>query len=84
MSTNRDIKIYLSFEEMEADRLRQAASLNPEEGLRQTVELILRVYGITREDLSKRFLKNKITFTTGRLKDQADIEELQKIHLYKK
>ena len=65
MPTNKVITIHQSFAEMECDRSRHAASLDPVEGLRQTVELILRAYGTGRDELKLRFQKNKITFTTA-------------------
>jgi len=63
MSPNRDITIHHSFEEMETAQARDAASLDPVEGLRQTVELILRVYSTNREELKKRVRANRITIT---------------------
>ena len=61
--SHKQIHIHTSVEEMDANRLRHAAALDPVEGLRQTVELILRVYGVTREDLRKRGPFKKITIT---------------------
>ncbi len=63
MPTNKDIKIYQSFEEMESDRSRHAASMDPVQGLRETVELILRAYGTSRAELKKRPRPTRITIT---------------------
>jgi hypothetical protein len=63
MSPNRNITIHHSFEEMEVARSRDAASVDPVIGLRQTVELILRVYGTNRNELKSRFEKNMIIIT---------------------
>lgn len=60
---NKDIKIYQTLEEMESDRYRHAASVDPLQGLRETVELILRAYGATREELNKRPRPTQITIT---------------------
>ena len=63
MPTNKIITIHQSFEEMESARYRHAASVDPVQVLRDTVELILRVYGTTREELKKRPRPTQITFT---------------------
>lgn len=65
MPTNKVIKIYQSFAEMEVAHSQYAASFDSVEGLRQTVELILRAYGTNRDELKTRFRKNKITVTTA-------------------
>ena len=57
------LKIFRSHEEMENDRLRVAAEMDPMEGIAQTTELILRVYGLTREALFQRHWPDKITIT---------------------
>ena len=57
------LKVFHSHEEMENDRLRVAAEMDPMEGIAQTTELILRVYGLTREQLSQRLWPDKITIT---------------------
>mgnify|MGYP001257705167 CR=1 FL=1 len=54
------IKIYNSYDQMEELQLKQALRKDPLTGLRETVELILRVYGVTREDLNKRTRENRI------------------------
>ena len=53
-----NLRIYKSFEEAAEAEARAAAMKPPMEGLRDTVELILRVYGVTREQLIKR--RNKM------------------------
>ena len=48
---------------MEAAGYRHAASVDPVQGIRNTVELILRVYGTSREELEKRGRPTQITIT---------------------
>lgn len=58
----REFKFFTSFEEMdEYDRL-QTLKQSPEKRLQETVELILRVYGLTRESLKNRKRDNIIYF----------------------
>lgn len=57
------LKVFHSHEEMENDRLRVSAEMDPMEGIAQTTELILQVYGITREELSQRSWPGKFTIT---------------------
>ena len=57
------LKVFQSHEAMENDRLKVAAEMDPVEGLAQTIELILRAYGTSREELSLRKRTKKITFT---------------------
>lgn len=57
------VRIYHSFEEAERADLQYAADQNPIERLRETVELILRVYGVTREMLLKQKPNNRVTIT---------------------
>lgn len=45
---------------MENDRLRESAEMDPMEGIAQTTELILRVYGLTRQELAQRPWPSKI------------------------
>ena len=61
--TNPELKIYNSFEEQEDDQRKYSASLTPIERLRQTVELIIRSYGYTRESLKSQDSDNKVTIT---------------------
>lgn len=63
MRTNKVITIHQSLEDMESDRSRYAAAVDPVQGLRETVELILRAYGTTREELNKRGRPAQITIT---------------------
>ncbi len=63
MPTNKIITIHQSYEEMESARYRHAASVDPVQGLRETMELILRVYGTSREELKKRPRPTRITIT---------------------
>lgn len=61
LKENTAIIVYPTFEDMDEARTRRAASCDPVKGLAETVELILRVYGVSRQDLKKRFQKNTIT-----------------------
>jgi len=55
------MKIFSSIEDMEVERYRNAALQDRVEGLRKTVELILRVYGVSRETLLQRPKARTIT-----------------------
>jgi hypothetical protein len=57
------ITIYQSFEDMDTVRSQYAAAIDPVEGLRRTVELILRTYGTTKADLNKQHRNVKLTIT---------------------
>lgn len=52
-SPNR-IKIFNSFEESKQDEINSIINQSPIERLRQTVELILKVYNVTRESLKEK------------------------------
>ena len=54
------IRIYKSFEEQAADEAAEVAAQPPLQRIKETVELILRVYGVTREDLINRKRSNRI------------------------
>ena len=58
---NKALKIFSSIEAMEAEHFRNATVQDRLEGLRQTVELILRVYGTSREELRQRPKAKTIT-----------------------
>ena len=60
---NDELKIYNSFEKQEDDQRKHSASLTPLERLKQTVELIIRSYGYTRESLKNLETDNKVTIT---------------------
>ncbi|MES2703143.1 MAG: hypothetical protein V4649_10915 [Bacteroidota bacterium] len=55
------ISIFTSFEDAARAEALVAAQQSPIERLRETVELILRVYGVTREELNNRKKSNRIT-----------------------
>jgi hypothetical protein len=57
------LRIFNSWEEAAEAEAMDSAKQSPVERLRETVELILRVYGVTREELSKRAKKLHITIT---------------------
>lgn len=48
------LRIYHSFEEAEGDASANDAKQSPLERIRETVELILRVYGVTQQQLNER------------------------------
>lgn len=58
----KSITIFSTHEEMDDAHYREAAAIDPVEGLRMTVELILRAYGTSREELRHRPGQKKITF----------------------
>lgn len=53
-SSPRRIKIYTSLEEAKQDEINYIINQSPVERLRQTVELIFRVYKVTRESLKEK------------------------------
>ncbi len=55
------VKIFQSYEEMNHSDIEEMASIPPEERIRNTVNLILRAYGVTREELNLRKNKTKVT-----------------------
>ena len=58
---NPELRIFHSFAEAEQADLEATLKMDPIERVRQTVELILRAYGFTREELLKRKPSSKIT-----------------------
>jgi hypothetical protein len=57
---NSKIVFFSSFAEEEEYNLKKNAEQNPVERIRETVQLILRVYGYTEETLRSRQRSNKI------------------------
>ena len=55
------LKIFSSFEEAEIFQIKSILKQSPAERIRDTVQLILRAYDITREQLKGRKRDNKIT-----------------------
>lgn len=55
------LRIFESFQQVDDFELRQSVAQNPEERIRETVQLIMRVYGVTEETLLKRKRNNKVT-----------------------
>ena len=60
MTYKPKIMLFKSFEEQEEYEMEQLARQDPVKCLKDTVELILRAYGFTRETLSKRKTSGKI------------------------
>lgn len=58
---NPEGRFFSSFEEEEQYRIQQVLEQPPLERIRETVELILRVYGFTRQQLNERKPDNTIT-----------------------
>jgi CRISPR-associated endonuclease Csn1 len=61
-----NIRFFQSFEEAEDFESRTIAFQDPIHRIHDTVALILRAYGITREQLNERFRDNKIHFTSSK------------------
>jgi hypothetical protein len=57
------LTIFKTINEMETTRLQQAAGLDPVTGLARTVELILRVYGVSREQMQMHGKPREIIIT---------------------
>lgn len=57
------VKIYHSFEEAEEGEIEEILKQKPIDRIRNTVNLILRVYGVTREELANRPRERNITIT---------------------
>lgn len=55
------LKIFNSFEEAEIFQIKCVLKQSPAERIKETVELILRAYGLTREQLKERKRSNTIT-----------------------
>ncbi len=57
----RSIRIFHSFDDARDQELEAIINQSPIERIRETVALILRVYGVTQEELNKRPRNNHIT-----------------------
>ncbi len=57
---NKRIRIYKSFDEQAEAEAATVAQQPPLERIRETVELILRAYNVTREELNSRKKSNHI------------------------
>lgn len=62
---NKTIKVFRSHEEAEDYSIDQVLNQDPQIRIRETVELILRVYGHSQESLKARTSNNKITILSG-------------------
>ena len=65
-SKKMKLRIFKSFEEANEADAKEAALRTPEQRIKDTVELILRVYGVTREEIKARNKKLRINFTNHR------------------
>lgn len=63
----RKIRVFHSFEEQEEYEYSQILNQNPLDRIKDTVELILRVYNTSREELSQRKMSNRIKFLDNTL-----------------
>lgn len=63
MQLRKEISIYQTPKDMEEMRHRRVASIDPAERIQETVDLILRVYGLSRLDLEDRKRATQINFT---------------------
>ncbi|AMP98856.1 hypothetical protein AY601_1950 [Pedobacter cryoconitis] len=59
------IRIFNSFEEAKKSEIQNIINQSPIDRLRQTVELILRVHQVSREDLKNRTATGKIRIITS-------------------
>ena len=59
----KSVRIFQSFEEAEKWENEVASGKTPEERIRDAVQLTLRAYGVTQEELNKRRGKMRITIT---------------------
>ncbi len=57
------VKVFNSFEEAELSEIQAVLKQAPIERLRETIELILRVYGVSREELKTWPPYKRVTFT---------------------
>ncbi len=66
MNKTKDrIRIFNSFEEAKETEIQDIIKQSPIDRLRHTVELILRVHQVTREDLKNRTATGKIRIITA-------------------
>ena len=61
MSSPKKIVVYKTFEEGEAMEIEETLKMTPEERIEKTVNLILRVYNTSREELRSRPRSRRIT-----------------------
>ncbi|RAJ32244.1 hypothetical protein [Pedobacter cryoconitis] len=59
------IRIFNTFEEAKKNEIQDIIKQSPVDRLRHTVELILRVYQVSREDLKNRSATGKIRIITS-------------------
>jgi hypothetical protein len=56
-----NLKIYDSFEDMNLEDVRQAARIDPISGIIQTLDLIMKIYGVTEEELTQKQYPETLT-----------------------
>jgi len=61
MSSPKKIVVYKTFEEGEAMEIEETLKMTPEERIEKAVNLILRVYNTSREELRSRPRSRRIT-----------------------
>lgn len=59
--SGNNIRVYTSFDAAAKGELADVLKQSPSERIRETVQLILRVYGVTQEELNGRTRNMKIT-----------------------
>lgn len=59
--SGNNLSVYTSFDDAAKRELADVLKQSPEDRIRETVQLILRVYGVTQEELNKRKRNMKIT-----------------------
>ncbi len=59
--SGNNIRVYTSFDDAAKGELADILKQSPEDRIRETVQLILRVYGVTQEELNERTRNMKIT-----------------------
>ncbi len=62
-SGSKKLRVFHSFKEAEDAENVDAANKSPVERIKETVQLILRVYGVTQRELNMRKKNNRITIT---------------------
>lgn len=64
MTTSKKIIIHPAVQDLESSKLEAMALIDPIDGVKHTIELTLRAYNLTRQDIHLQFRKS-ITITEG-------------------